>query len=284
MAGLLLERGQDDPQVNAVLVTFARTLLAQYKLASAAMIEAQASTDLSLRITAEPRLTLVKDLAVKLLAPLAGRASNTPANLIFIGDLAMLTGQSELASTIYHRILDRAAEDPAFAKQCGAGLIRVRSQLIELLREEGKYDEGIQQADKLIEQVPKALEPLMAKGRLLQAWAETDPSKFPEAVAHWASLRQKLEPMRKKPAEYYEVNYNVALCLYLESQKTGDASKGIDAQKVLNALLISAPKLDGPDTVARYKDLLRKLEQGDQPPAEKVARPSKPRRSPDEAA
>ena len=31
--------------------------------------------------------------------------------------------------------------------------------------------------------------------------------------------------MRKKPAEYYEVNYNVALCLYLESQKTGDKSK-----------------------------------------------------------
>ena len=72
----------------------------------------------------------------------------------------------------------------------------------------------------------------------------------------------KLEPMRKKPAEYYEVNYNVALCLYLESQKTGDKSKALDAQQVLNAQFISSPKLDGPDTVARYKELLRKLAAG----------------------
>ena len=209
-------------------------------------------------MAAEPRLTAVKELAVKLLAPLAGRASNTPANLIFIGDLAMQTGQSELASTIFHRILDRAAEDPAFAKQCGAGLIRVRSQLVELLREKKEYAEGFSQADTLIEQVPKALEPLMAKGRLLQAWAERIRASFPTRSRIGTSLRQKLEPMRKKPAEYYEVAYNVALCLYLESQKTGDQTKALDAQQVLNAKLISTPKLDGPDTVARYKELLRK--------------------------
>ena len=94
-------------------------------------------------MAAEPRLNAVKELAVNLLPPLSGRTSITPANLIFIGDLAMQTGQSELASTIYHRILDQAAADPAFAKQCGAGLIRVRSQLIELLREE----EGIRRGD-----------------------------------------------------------------------------------------------------------------------------------------
>ncbi len=69
----------------------------------------------------------------------------------------------------------------------------------------------------------------MAKGRLLQAWAEQDPDKFPEAVAHWSMLCAKLEPMRKKPSEYYEVNYNVALCLYLEGQKTGDKSKAVNA-------------------------------------------------------
>ena len=67
VAGLLLERGQDDPSVNNVLIGFAQALQAEYKLASAAMIEAQASTDLSLRIAAEPRLNAVKELAVKLL-------------------------------------------------------------------------------------------------------------------------------------------------------------------------------------------------------------------------
>jgi hypothetical protein len=260
VAGLLLERGQDNPTVHKVLIGFARTLQAEYKLASAAVIEAQASTDEAMRTAAEQRLNEVKELAVKLLPPLSGRTSNTPANLIFIGDLAVQTGQSELASTIFNRILEQAAADPEFAKQYAAGLIRVRAQLIELLREKKEYAEGVRQADTLIEQVPKALEPLMAKGRLLQAWAEEDPAKFPDAVAHWSSLRQKLESARKKPPEYYEVNYNVALCLYLESQKTGDKSKALDAQKVLNALIITSPKLDGPDTVARYKDLLKKAD------------------------
>jgi cellulose synthase operon protein C len=275
VANLLLERGQDDPQVNSVLVGFARTLQAEFKLANAQAIEAQASPDLAARMVAEPRLTQVKELSSSLLPRLADRKSNTPANLIFIGDLAMQVGLGELANTIYHRILDAAAADPAFAKLCGdAGVIRVRSQLIELLREKKEYAEGVKQADTLIEQVPKALEPLMAKGRLLQAWAETDPTKFPDAVAHWTSLRQKLEPMRKKPAEYYEVNYNVALCLFLESQKTGDKTKAVDAQKVLNALLITAPKLDGPDTVARYKKLVDDAQKlvgpSGQPAAEKL--------------
>ncbi|HEY1786257.1 MAG TPA: hypothetical protein VGG30_11935 [Pirellulales bacterium] len=267
VAALLLERGQDDPTVHKVLMGFAGTLQTEYKLASAAMIDAQAATDVAVRTAAETRLNEVKELAAKLLTPLSQRTSNSPANLIFIGDLAMQTGQSELAGTIFNRILEQADQDPAFAKQYAAGLIRVRSQLIELLREKKEYAEGVRQADTLIEQVPKALEPLMAKGRLLQAWAEEDPSKFPDAVAHWSSLRQKLESIAagKRPTEYYEVNYNVALCLYLESQKTGDKSKALDAQKVLNALLITKPKLDGPDTVARYKDLLKR--------ADKVAAP-----------
>jgi hypothetical protein len=53
----------------------------------------------------------------------------------------------------------------------------------------------------------------------------------------------------------------VALCLFLESQKSGDAQKAIDAQKVLNALLITAPNLDGPQRVAQYKDLLKRAQQ-----------------------
>ncbi len=89
-------------------------------------------------MAAEPRLNAVKELAGNLLPRLSERKNITPPNLIFIGDLAMQVGLSELANTIYHRILDQAAADPAFAKQCGeAGIIRVRSQLIELCGKEG---------------------------------------------------------------------------------------------------------------------------------------------------
>jgi hypothetical protein len=107
----------------------------------------------------------------------------------------------------------------------------------------------------------------MTKGRILQGWAEQDATKFPDAVSHWASLRVKLKSAAERPgakdlaAMYYEVNYNVALCLLLEAQKTNKADKAIDAQKVLNAMLITSPKLDGPETVAKYRDLLKRSDE-----------------------
>ena len=102
----------------------------------------------------------------------------------------------------------------------------------------------------------------MEKGRILEAWAEKDPAKFDRAVGHWAMLRTRLQPMKKKPPEYYEVMYNVAKCLVREAEKSNDKAVALDrakkAEQVLKAALILSPKLNGPDTVARYKVLLDK--------------------------
>jgi hypothetical protein len=267
VATLLTDLGDDTPEVNAVLVAFARMLFAEYKQASATLIEAKAENDVSAREQAEARLAGTKELLGKLLERLSPRKNNTPISMISIGDMAAEIGLADLASEIDNRILTEAAENPEFAAQCGKngnGLIRVRSQLVDLLRQKGQFEEGLKQVNALIDEVPKALEPLMTKGRILQAWAEKDPAKFPDAVSHWASLRQKIAPAAQKPgahdlkASYYEINYNVALCLLLEAQKTNNADKAVDAQKVLNAMLITSPKLDGPETVAKYRDLLKK--------------------------
>ncbi len=265
VATLLTDLGEDTAEVNAVLVAFARMLFAEYKQASATLIEAKAENDLAARETAEARLAGTKELLGKLLERLAPRKNNTPISMISIGDMAAEIGLIDLASEIENRILTESAENEAFAAQCGkSGLVRVRSQLVDLLRQKGQYEDGLKQVNALIDEVPKALEPLMTKGRILQAWAEKDPSKFPDAVSHWATLRQKLKgPSGKKgahdlKANYYEVNYNVALCLLLEAQKTGNTDKAIDAQKVLNAMLLDAPNLDGPETLAKYRDLIKR--------------------------
>jgi hypothetical protein len=101
---------------------------------------------------------------------------------------------------------------------------------------------------------------MMEKGRILQAWAEKDESKFNPAVEQWVDIRSKLQRMARKPPEYYEVNYNAALCLYIESQKKKDPKKAVDAAKLLNALLFTTPKLNGPEMVAQYMDLLKKTD------------------------
>ena len=126
--------------------------------------------------------------------------------------------------------------------------------------------------DQLIKDNPNALEPLMEKGRILNDWAEQDPAHFDDAVAHWVMLRTRLQPLRKKPPEYYDVMYNVAACLVREAEKSEDKEIVTDrarkAEQVLKSALILSPKLNGPDTVERYKALLKKaiLLQGRSPP------------------
>ncbi len=134
--------------------------------------------------------------------------------------------------------------------------------MLKALRKQEKYDEALKQVDQLIQENPRALEPLMEKGRILEAWAEKDPTKFDQAVGHWATLRTRLQPMKKKPGEYYEVMYNVAKCLVREAEKSADKAVALDrakkAEQVLKAALVLSPKLNGPDTVAKYKVLLDK--------------------------
>jgi hypothetical protein len=102
----------------------------------------------------------------------------------------------------------------------------------------------------------------MERGQILEAWAEKDPAKFDQAVGHWVMLRTRLQPMRKKPAEYYEVMYNVAKCLVREAERSTDKAVVLDcakkAEQVLKAALVLSPKLNGPDMVAKYRVLLDK--------------------------
>ncbi len=101
----------------------------------------------------------------------------------------------------------------------------------------------------------------MEKGRLLQAWADIEPARFDEAVAHWTRLRTRLAHARSKPPEYYEVVYNAADCLFLAALKARDPSQALQAEQLLNATLVLSPRLNGPETVARYKDLLQRSRQ-----------------------
>jgi len=96
----------------------------------------------------------------------------------------------------------------------------------------------------------------MVKGRMLQAWAEKDSTKWADAVGQWTLVRQRLGSGPNKPPEFYEVLYNAAFCLFEDSQKNQDPAKAKQAEQLLNAGKVSNPKLSGPDMVAKYKQLL----------------------------
>lgn len=259
---LLIELGPDTPQVNETLLGFARLLNLERQKADAAVTELESTIKTDDLNAARTRLDSVQALLGKILVKLSQRQQLALAHMMFIGQTLNTIGMTAEATDQLQKILKRTETDPAFAQSAQKAMSLIRTELLKVLRKQEKYDAALKQVDQLIKDNPKALEPLMEKGRILEAWAEKDQTKFKDAVEHWASLRNRLQPMKKKPSEYYEVMYNVAKCLVREAEKTKDKAKAAEAAKkaeqALKSPLILSPKLDGPDTVAKYNALLKK--------------------------
>ena len=261
-SAVLIDLGPDTPQVNFVLTDFAKLLDVERKKAAAAVTELENTTQITEFDAARARLASIEKLLGASLVKLSKRGEMSLAEMVFIGDALNTIGMMDEASREYRKILQRAEADPAFAKTAARATSRVRAQLIGLLRKQGKFAEALKQVETLIKDNPRALEPLMEKGRILDGWAEKDPRRFDEAVSHWVMLRSRLQPLRSKPPEFYEVMYNVAACLVRQAEKSTDKAVALDharkAEQVLKAALILDSKLNGPDTVARYNVLLNK--------------------------
>jgi outer membrane protein assembly factor BamD (BamD/ComL family) len=260
-ANLLVELGPDGAQVNGVLSSILKLFGDQWKQAEAAVIEARTAADPAGRTTAEAAAADRKERLSQLLAQLAPRQHNSLAAMIYIADTSAQLGQTDTAEKLYKAILAQAAEDAAFKKANAQALTRIRAQRVGLLRQKKQFAEGLADVDQLIAELPNALEPKMEKGRLLQGLADDDPSRLGEAVAHWTMLRTRLSKATKKPPEYYEVVYNAASCLYEEGRKTKSDQKALQAEQLLNATLVLSPHLNGPEMVAKYKELLAKVRQ-----------------------
>ena len=98
----------------------------------------------------------------------------------------------------------------------------------------------------------------MQRGRILQSWAKTDPKHYDAAIAQWNSVRVMLAGVAKPPQEYYEAVYNTADCLVLKSLLEKKPESANQAEKLLTGVLVLRPELNGPDTVARFKALVKK--------------------------
>lgn len=270
-AEALLDLGDSDtPDVNAISVNFVRLLAEEYKVVDVELME-QKSSGIPQEST-EKKLAGLKENLIKLLDKLAGKQNHTLAGLIYMGDTGARIGNTEIAEKLYKRALEQVDKEREKEKenpqaQAGSSSVlnaipRIRAQLVGLMIQKGQFAEGVTEIDKLIEEKPNALEPKMVKCRLLQAWAEKDPKHFKEAESAWAFVRNMLSKVRKnpKPPEYYECNYNVALCLWMEFEQTKDAAKADQARKLLHTMISTSPKLSGPEMVVRYKMLLDKLD------------------------
>jgi len=188
------------------------------------------------------------------------------------------------AQDLYKRIVDNR-DDPSFMadKNNQNALTHALVSLAGLLRDQGRYEDALKATNALIASHPNYLEPLLEKGRILLTLAKQDHSKFPDAVAHWADLRARLERMPKLPKEYYEVVYNCSVCLALEGQIQDDKTKTktmiLQAEQLLKATMFKHPDLSGEEMKNNYNRLLQALDKiqkqmGDAPKPAATAAPS----------
>ncbi|HWC91338.1 MAG TPA: hypothetical protein VG433_16830, partial [Pirellulales bacterium] len=260
VAGLLMQAGEDVSPVNNVLLKFVSTVKNNWKTAEATLIGGKA--DVKALSAATAAVAANKQLLTKMIEPMSKRKELGLAGTVLVGDTCFELGLNDKAGQMYQFVIDHEA-DPAFVgndPHVKSAITRVRSRLIGIKRAEEKYAEALTDVDKLIADNPRALEPLMERGRILQGWSEKEPKHFPDAVAQWTELRTKLQRMRPKPTEYYEVIYNAAFCLVQEARqlKTKDQRelKASQAEALLKSTRTLSPKLSGPEMVARYDVLL----------------------------
>lgn len=254
----LVETAQDNAQFNEVLVTFARLMARELDRAETAKAAA-VSGDARAFAEANAKVGGLKQLLRKMLDSLLKRQQLSLADMVHLGDLCSVAGSNDQALAQYQRILERVEKEPESAQKAGRAIIRVRAQLVGLLRTQGKFEEAAKQCDELIAKNPRALEPRMVKGYVLEDWAKQNPEKYVDAVAQWTEVRLMLGRLAQKPPEYYDVIYHAASCLFEQGQKTKDPTRLQQAEQVLKSTLVLSPNLNGQERVEQYRELLKRI-------------------------
>jgi hypothetical protein len=249
----------DEPKANARLANIARMLNEKLKAAEAAVTEAKDADPQSLEMATAKRDALKTRLRA-FIEPLGKRKEFPLADLLFLGSACFNLDLADEGGQIYEDLLQRAKDDPAFAKKSEKALIFAQSKLIGVKRAQGKLKEALDQADDLIKKNPRALEPKLAKADILGDMSAKDEKKLDEAIALWTDCRLMLGRETPKRSEYFEIIYKLADALYRQYDKSKDRSKLEPAEQLLRSTLVQYANLSGPDTVARYNALLKKIQ------------------------
>jgi hypothetical protein len=257
----LLSLSGDDAKATSKLVNIAKFLYQELKAAEAAVTEAQGG-DLQNIETVTAKRDAIKSQFRKLVEPLGKRKTHSLSDLAFLGDICFKLDLAEEGGQIYQSLLDRAKNDPAFTQKNDKNLIIARSQLIGVLRSQGKLGEALKQADELIAKNHQALSPKTTRADILEDLAKQDPRKLDDAIAQWSEIRVLVSRVNPKPPEYFEVVYKIAGGLYRQYEKSKDQSKLLPAEQLLKSTLIQNAKLSGnPDLVVKYNELLKKIQE-----------------------
>jgi hypothetical protein len=277
-ACVLADVSPDQAMANSALGTFS-DLFDKYRKSGETKLKAAREANNAIETSAaEARIEASRTALINLLKKLALRKRFAVPNLMHFAELLAELGLATESNKLYEDVLKmcEGTNNPKAAQYRDA----IQARVIDQLRKESKYERAVEVADDLIKAHPNALEPKMAKGRVLQEWSEKDPSHLDAAVELWLELRNFLAPSLKRPADprkipdwqkiqdqYYDAIYNAAEGRFKQAQmslkgsdKTKAVAKATEGAQLLYGQLIQSEKLNGKqEMVDKYQDLLKKL-------------------------
>lgn len=198
-----------------------------------------------------------QDAYRQFLQALAGsQAGQSFDSLQWAGESMLELGMPKEAQGVLQRVLDTYSKDSTFLQSEGAAnrLLRTRLKLISAHRQAGDFDAASALLEPLLKENPSLLEPLIEKGLLLEARAkaQSTPAHWQASRDYWNKLGLRLRQARKRPNEYYEAWYHVAVALQSLGQKQ-------EAAATLKGVITLNPSVGTPALKARYQDLLKQL-------------------------
>ena len=262
---VLIDLGPDKREINVVLVDFVRRLDVELQAASRPARQNARCRASRNRSPARPRVVDQRHDGQH--GRQIGESQGTGRkSMIYLGTLYGDVDDYDDAEKQYKALLDRADSDPDFKKEAAPSFLWVRAQLVELLGKRGKLDEATAEIAKLRKEKPNNLDFMRVEAQLWQDWGQKDPNRYDTAMQKWTEIRRRLQHQRGKAMAgiYYDATYNASFCLYMEASKLALSPgkkeealhKAEEAQKIIKSELIPNPKLDGPDNVKRFNDML----------------------------
>ncbi len=199
-------------------------------------------------------LLRTKTAYLKFLSALAaGKSGQTFESLKWAGDQMLTLGNSKDAQGVYDQMIKLGESDAKFLGELdGDKNLAVRLKLAAAYRGQGKFDEADKLITELTKKRPKALEPLMEKGYLLEDKAAAKKGQWSDAFTHWKTLAMRLSSARTKSVEYYDAWYHAALALKSEG-------KGKEAKQTLASVMRLSSNVGGPEMKRKYKTLLDQI-------------------------
>jgi hypothetical protein len=257
---LLIELGLDTTQVNSSLIEFARAVRRESSATLEAQLAASHKGDLKALGVIDKKLAALRSIESNMMDKLTKRQNYTLGGLMYLAETLNTIGRQNDSRKFYKTILDKADSDPDFKAQAEKVLTSVRAKTIGLLTADEKYDEALKQADTLIANQPKALEPKVEKARILTAMAKKKPTvlNYNAAINEWSNIRQVLAKFPEKPPAFYEAVMSVADGLIAQSEIEKNSKQAQLAEQLLSATMRTAPKLNGPEMVQEFQRTMQR--------------------------